>query len=244
MTRDQVIEKIKKLLRMKRGGTQGEIENALAMAAELARKHGINLDSVDPDAVADQPISHIDATTSARIQWECKYAALVCEQFFNVTALLRDARAESCRRWRDFKITLIGTDHDTQIALYVYLFLTGAFRRAWNNRANRRLRDRQQFLWGMYIAICHKLEEQKQGKVNEAGLILIGRAVERRKEYQEKTFGEVSSHSAVPDSDSKAAKYAGYAAGEKTEIRPGVGAGSAPAARPQLPAPVGQLALL
>src|SRR5688572_4469996 len=125
MEREAVIEKIKKLLRMKRGGTAGEIENALAMAAALASKHGIDLASVDPDKLPDQPIGHIDATTSARIQWECKYAALVCKQFFNVNALLRDERTGSRRRWRNFKITLIGTAHDTQIAVFVYHFLIG-----------------------------------------------------------------------------------------------------------------------
>lgn len=243
MTKDQVIEKIKKLLRMKRGGTQGEIENALAMAAELARKHGINLDSVDPDAVADQPIGHIDATTAARITWECKYAALVCQQFFSVTALLRDEFAGG-RRWRNFKITLIGTAHDTQVALYVYHFLTRHFRRCWNHRANRRLRDRQAFLYGMYHGLCTKLDEARTEQVNEAGLILIGRAVALRKEYEQKTFGDTKEHSAVPASDSKAAKYAGYVEGKKTEIRSGVGAGSAAAARPQLPPAAGQLALL
>jgi hypothetical protein len=33
------LEKIKKLLRMKRGGTQAEIETALALAQQIAAKH-------------------------------------------------------------------------------------------------------------------------------------------------------------------------------------------------------------
>src|ERR1041384_1268025 len=87
--KDKILDKIRKLLRMKRGGTPDEVATALALAAELARKHGIALESVDPDAQPAQPITHLDTKTSARIQWECKYAALVCQQFFNVHVLLR-----------------------------------------------------------------------------------------------------------------------------------------------------------
>jgi hypothetical protein len=51
MTPEQkaALDKIRKLLRMKRGGTAGEVENALRMAQELAAKHGIDLNTVDPD---------------------------------------------------------------------------------------------------------------------------------------------------------------------------------------------------
>src|SRR6266571_1607867 len=87
--KDKIIDKIRKLLRMQRGGTPGEVETALGLAAELARKHGIALDAVDPDATPAQHITHLNTKTSARIQWECKYAALICNQFFNVHVLLR-----------------------------------------------------------------------------------------------------------------------------------------------------------
>lgn len=40
--KEAILEKIKKLLRMRRGGTPGEIENALAMAAKLAEPDSIN----------------------------------------------------------------------------------------------------------------------------------------------------------------------------------------------------------
>jgi hypothetical protein len=225
MTKDHILEKIRKLLRMKRGGTPAEVETALALAAELARKHGIDLASVDPDQVKEEPIGHIDATTSSRIGWECKYASLVCKQFFNVTPLLRKTcgigRGFGYRINSEYRITLIGTAWDTQIAIYVYHFLVGHFRRCWKNRGNK-LRNRQAFMYGMYHGICSKLDEQKVQQVSEPGLILVGRGVARRDEYMKKEFGEVDDHSTVPDGDAKAAKLAGYFAGRKTNIRTGL----------------------
>jgi len=221
---DPIIEKIKKLLRMKRGGTQAEVETALAMAAALAAKYGIRLDSVDPDAEPDQPLGHIDAITSARIQWECKYAGLVCQQFFNVNSLLRSSYQPKRGGWKycyDYKITFIGTASDTEIALYVYRFLVGHFRRCWNKRSGR-CRNRQAFLYGMYIGLCSKLEEQKKQQISDRALVFLGRELTRRNAYTQQQFGDTTESSTEPDGDAKAAKWEGYIQGRKTEIRPAI----------------------
>jgi hypothetical protein len=224
---ERVLDKIKKLLRMKRGGTEGEIETALALAAELARKHGINLDSVDPDAEPAQRIGHIDATTSARIQWECKYAGLVCERF-NVSLLVRQSRkVKVIDGWpklaSDYMVTFTGVDRDIQMALYVYHFLVRHFRHCWNKRRGR-CRNRQAFLYGMYHGLCSKLDEQrKQQQLSEAGLVFVGRQVALRTEYERAHFGESKQQSSLPDGDADAAKVAGYLAGRSTEIRSGIG---------------------
>ena len=87
-TLNPILEKIRKLLRLKRGGTPDEISTALRLAQELAEKHGIDLNTVNPDedSQRERPISHREAIIGARIQWECKYAALVADSFFNVSA--------------------------------------------------------------------------------------------------------------------------------------------------------------
>jgi len=225
--RDKVLDKIKKLLRMKRGGTPDEVRTALGLAAELARKHGIDIDGVDPDAEAAQPLGHIDAMTAARVQWECKYAGLICQQFFNVTLLLRNKRKVTLRDgWprtaSDYMITFIGLDRDIQIALYVYHFLVRHLRWSWNTGRGR-YRNRQAFLYGMYVGLCTKLNEQRVQQVNEAGLILLDRLFARREDYRQAHFGKLRNHDTKPDTDANAAKYAGYLAGRQTEIRTGLG---------------------
>lgn len=221
--KERVLDKIKKLLRMKRGGTPDEVATALAMAEELARKHDIDLAGVDPDAEPAQRLGHIDAMTSARIQWECKYAGLICEDFFNVNLLLRSKpRSRGWRFASDYMVTFIGLDRDIQVALYVYHYLVSHFRRCWNTGRGR-CRNRQAFLYGMYHGICSKLHEQRKLHINEAALIFIGRQVALRKEYMRSNFGETESESTTPDGDADAAKYAGYIAGRATEIRSGIG---------------------
>ncbi len=237
MTQAEALDKIKKLLRMQRGGTEAEIETALSLAAELARKYGINIDSVDPDHEPDQPIIHIDATTSARIGWECKYASLVCQSFFNVTALItQNCDADLATRIynyrlgrrtsRTWRMRLIGTAWDTQIALYIYEFLISHMRRLWNagpcSFRGARLRNRQAYLYGMYIGICSRLDEQKKRQVSGPGLILLGRELLRRDEYLKKNFGKLGEADTTPDCDATEAKNAGFQAGLATEIRSGI----------------------
>lgn len=242
MSQDNIIEKIKKLLRMKRGGSKGEIENALAMAAELARKHGIDLASVDPDAPDAQPITEMDAYTAARLQCEVKYSALVCQHFFNVEALIMDCPSKG-RNWRDFKIVFIGQAADQQIAIYIFEFLSGHFRRCWNRRPNRRIRNRQSFMYGIYVGLCHKLDEERRRTVCGEGLVRLDQRALQRKQWLKDNHPNSGERNCADDDGSKTARYAGYIEGRKTEIRPGLDK-AAEAGRPALPPAAGQLALL
>jgi hypothetical protein len=233
-----ILEKIKKLLRMKHGGTQAEVETALAMAAELARKHGIDLATVNPDETPAEEISHVDAFMATRLQWECKYSALVVENFFGVSFLCRTKGYANSRGWAfkiNYSITFVGTASATEIAIYIYHFLVGHFRRCWS-RASGRLRDRRSFMYGMFLGLSRKLQQERQRvQAAEPALVLVSRELARQKTYMEKTFGKLTSESTEPDTRSTAAAYAGYVEGLKTNIRPALQ--SATPVQPQLALP-------
>ena len=214
--KDSILDKIKKLLRMKRGGTPDEVATALRLAQELAEKHGIDLNTVNPDEdpQRERSISHTDAIIGARIQWECKYAALVANCFFNVSAFINH-RGGRCG------ITFVGTEWDTQIAVYVYHFLVGHFRREWKTKRGR-CRNRQAFMYGMYIGISAKLRERQPPIVQQPGLVQVDQALQRRQDYIAKHFGEMNSKDCSPDGDAAAARYRGWLAGQQTEIRSGI----------------------
>ena len=217
MTRAEILEKIRKLLRMQRGGTEGDIANALRLAQELTAKHGIDLEGVNPDEPEAKPIGHADALTSSRIQFEAKYAGLVCQQFFRVEMFTRQVA------WNKFALTFVGTDWDREIARYVFEFLVGHFRREWNSRKGR-LRNRQAFLWGMYLGLCHKLKAQQPAvDIDSLALMTTQRGALQR--YIQTAFGELKSSSAAPDDKAKQATWEGICAGRRTEIRPAVKAG-------------------
>ena len=215
--RDAIIDKIKKLLRMKNGGTPDEVATALRLAQELAEKHGIDLTTVNPDeeAIREKPISHEDAVCGARVSWESKYAGMIADQFFKVRVFksVNEARSKYILRF-------VGEDWDRQIAIYVYRFLCGHFRREWKTNRGR-LRNRQAFMWGMYIGLCQKLHA-RQPQTQEAGVVRAERGLARRNQYITEHFGELGSTSAKPDSDSAAARHRGWLAGRATEIHSGV----------------------
>jgi hypothetical protein len=218
MKHEEIIEKIKKLLRMQRGGSEGEIANALRLAQDLADKHGINLDGVNPDEEPARPIGHEDALQSGQIRFEAKYAGMVCQQFFRVEVFTRRIA------WNRFALTFVGTDWDREIARYVFDFLSGHFRRSWRAAQKARLRNRQAFLWGMYLGLCHKLKAQQPAVEPDALALMTTQGVARR-EYIAREFGELESNSVKPDGDAKAATWAGIIAGRRTEIRPAVPGG-------------------
>jgi len=235
---DTIVEKIKKLLRLKRGGTPDEIATALRMAQELAAKHGIDLGSVDEneEAPREQPLTHADATTASRLARECIYSALICKHFFNVEPLTQRTG------WRVRKITFIGREWDIQIALYVYNFLVGHFRREWNTKRGR-CRNRHAFMSGMFDGLARKLRERQPVEVNEAAVLRLDRALVLRRDYMKEHFGDTTEKSYESDSDALAARHAGFIAGQQTEVRPGVKAG-AENKTPALPPPQqGQLLL-
>jgi hypothetical protein len=227
--REQIIEKIRKLLRMKRGGTPGEIANALRMAQEIATKNGINLADVNPDdegAKAEQPLGHQDAHKASRFQKECVLAGMICNRFFNVRVFRRAVDGkwseQGFKRVYIYALTFVGTAWDTEIALYVYHFLVRQFRYAWEHKSGR-ARNREAFMWGFYIGVFDKLEQQMPKPENpEAALVIINQALARRESYIEKHFGKLEGSSAAPDTDAQAAIRSGIKAGLETDIRKGV----------------------
>lgn len=235
MSQDAIIEKIKKLLRMKRGGTQGEIENALAAAARLAREHGINLDSINPDESV-QEIRHVAEALNSRLPMEARYAAAILVNFFNVNVVI-SKRPQPRRPWASqYAAVYIGLPWDTEVARYVFVFLQKHFRRAWSQRGNRRLKNRAAFLEGMFLGLAAKLEdERKANQPDEAGLVMIGTALKRRAEYVQKHWPKAGTQNLKRDhSDAHASRLAGVRAGQDTNIRRAMKESPA-AARPALP---------
>lgn len=234
--RDAIVDKIKKLLRMKHGGTPDEVATALRLAQELAEKHGIDLGAVNPDeeSVREKPIGHEDAVCGSRVSWESIYAGMVADQFFKVRVFktINDNASK-------YVLRFVGEEWDRQIAIYVYRFLCGHFRREWRDHRGR-LRNRQAFMWGMYLGVSQKLSERQPVKPG-AGIIRADRALARRNEYITQQFGKWGSKSVRPDGDAAAARRRGWLAGQATEIHSGV---DGAANNKQTLSPIGETKLL
>jgi len=212
MQNNEVIEKIKKLLRMKNGGTQGEIENALYLAKKLADKHNIDLNSVD-EGDQREPITHRQSgDPKSRLQSEVKYSAVIVQQFFNVKSISSGFRKQA--------IVFIGTRTDIDIAQYVFDFLITHFRHEWKTKRGR-LRSRQSFMYGMYVGICYKLNQANHLLGEKEGLILSNRNSEIE-DYKNERFNNLKNESVVPKNEAKTAMSRGFASGFNTNIRQGL----------------------
>jgi hypothetical protein len=211
-----IVEKIKKLLRMKRGGTPDEIATALRLAQELAEKHGVDLNAVNPDEERhERPIEHNEEIVGLRVSSECQYASMICDGFFKVTVFkdVNEARNKYVFRF-------VGEEWDIQIAIYVYRFLCRHFRSQWKTKRGR-CRNRKAFIWGMYLGLSQKLAE-RQPKVEQVpGVVKIDHALQRRTNYIDLRW-KLETKSAAPADDAAKARWLGYLAGRQTEIRSGV----------------------
>lgn len=225
-TPDQILERIKKLLRMKRGGTQEEVATALRLAQKLADEHGIDLGRVNPDERTDDAVGCDETEPKSRLQWECIYAGQILEGHFNVKAVVS-------RSWRGSCLRLVGTKLDRRIAIYVFHFLVGHFRREW--RTNRgRLRNRRAFMYGMFLGLYGKLDQQRQGLAEADPLAVVLQNKQAANEaWVKEHCGPLKQVESRPDTNAQAAMHQGWKAGRATEIRPAV---EQPAARRFLPA--------
>jgi hypothetical protein len=208
---EKILDKIKKLLRMKHGGTSAEIETALSLARKLAFKHGIDLSSINPDDESQlEPIKEFVSRGKSRLQFECKYSAMIVDNFFNVRCFIRKAW------WEGSKIVLVGTKSNIEIAWYVYGFLVEHFRHEWKTKRGR-CRNRQAFMEGMYFGICRVLNRNER----EEGLILVGDR-SRINKHMEEHYSDLKSDEIKPDRESDIAGRRGYESGLKTNIRKAV----------------------
>lgn len=209
-----ILNKIKKLLRFKHGGTAAEIETALSLAQKLAAKHGIDINSLNPDDPDLEPISHAPAAVLSRFQIECKLAAILVDEFFNVKSMIaRNHHLVSA-------IIFIGTQSDREIAGYIYDFLVKHSRREWNTKRGR-LRNREAFMQGLFFGLKSKLREQEPKQTQVEGIILADPKT-RINKYIHEHFPNIGKEEIKSNSNAQAALNAGYKSGRNTNIRPAI----------------------
>ena len=210
-----IAAKIKKLLRMKRGGTQSEIDTALKLAKELAQKHGLDLGSINPDDDEKRASDYRQEVIAARLAPESRYASRIIREYFGVEVVFKSYEG---------RMAIIGRGWEVEIAVYVFRFCRAAFLRSWD-KADGRLRNRAQFIKGMYRGMCHNLD--KSHKQSEPGLVVSLNAVVSQ------FYPALVEKPQRDTGKSDASRLAGFMAGLDTHIRSGMQDGLSRPALPQ-----------
>ncbi|HTI72288.1 MAG TPA: DUF2786 domain-containing protein [Candidatus Limnocylindria bacterium] len=219
MSTDPIIERIRKLLRMQRGGTPEEIASALAKARDLASKHGIDLNSVDPNVETQgQRFTREDQIMGTRIPLEARHAANLVLNYFKVEPVISEALRNG--RWVAL-IVFCGTPWDIEVAKYVFTFLRRHFRRSWERRENRRLKDRAAFYWGMYVGIGAILRKSEPA-ADPLALVVANQL----KAYVAQEFPRTQK-TGIDKGDSDNAWRNGFVVGVNTQINSAIEGGGA-----------------
>lgn len=220
----EIIDRIKKLLRLARSANPHEAQLAMQRALELARDHDVAVEGLNPDEQAkEKTVTHRDTEARQRMSYDKEYAVRIVGAFFHVSPVFNRKIVTPADGWPyevQF-VTFVGTASDCEIAIYVYDFLVHHFAWCWRKHRGR-LRNRRAYVDGMFQGLFRKLHDalpeptERQVRGNELALVehdnyiaaWIG-ATEAKK------FGR-------PDHDAHAARWAGYLQGQKTNIAPAI----------------------
>lgn len=237
MNQDDIIEKIKKCLRLARkAGTEGEKIAAEAAAERMAKANGISLDRVNPDGenVAGAKIEQDTKLWRAR-GIEIAYIVQIIRDHFGVVMLTnRWKRSPQC------SFTFFGSSLNIDVAKYVFQILWRESDKAWTAargedrklllesahmvgmripKGTRLCRlNKRCFMSGWFMQIDRKLKEHPLRNDIEVYQQEKAEAERKFQEYKDQHQGQVKTNHHTVKQNDKNALYAGYMAAAKVNL--------------------------
>jgi hypothetical protein len=215
LTMNEILEKIKKLLRLAESSNTHEAELAMARAFELAARHSIDLSSVDVDEDTKR-LLHKRFGIGMRLSQIRMGALNIVHNYFNVNVV-----------WSRPDAVVIGTETEVEIAWYVIGFLSQAASRGLRQHQMESARKlspakKRGYVAGFFYGVSSKLRVTRETLEIEGPLnALVLRRDQERKEYQDTQFQTAT----IPERSLKKNKdslRAGYVDGWTTEINKGL----------------------
>ena len=160
-TQDEVVEKIKKLIRLTSSDVPAERESALLKARELCLKNELDISEIEAwgeTKPAKESIDRTDLEMGNRMPISQKFISWLIQNHFNCKIIYCG------RRYSGRRIVLIGKKSDVEIAAFINEFLNREFMIRWHeerNKNNFRTEERNSFFWGVYNGLDQKLKQTK-----------------------------------------------------------------------------------
>lgn len=215
---DNVVERIKKLLRLAQSSNPHEAELALARAFELAQKHQIDVSTVDMDEESER-IMHEWFHVGARVSLLQRLTIGIVMTFFHVNACLSPAR-RGC--------VFVGTETDIAIANYVYDFILRQGRRQLGEyelsekRSRRRMtpNKRRGFIQGFIYGISRQLGDRRDAAAidDSRTAIVLAEKEKQRDDYMAALVPETEPIVERKTKKNTDALWSGYLAGKSTTV--------------------------
>ena len=209
MNRDEVIAKIKKLLRLKHGGTPFEIAKGIKLAEQLAEKHGIELASIDASLDSEaRTVRHSEVKSYGRVPTEIHIACNVVKKHFDVDFIITN-RVANFRV--QYVLTVIGNEIDRLLATHLTIYVARQMNRAW--RTNRgSCRNRNAFLSGFGRGIADAIALLRPPREKSEALVLSF------KHYLALHWPGSTDGEKIETGKAWAARNAGYRSGKNTAV--------------------------
>jgi ribosomal protein L16/L10AE len=221
-----VVDKIKKLLRLAADkSNRHEAEQALRRAFEMARKHRIDVSTIDLDEKTEH-ILHEDRDFPRRVSFLQFRAINLVIRFFNVNGILGSGR-----------ITFIGKPSEIALAHYAYEFIVHVGNRelrgyeASEKKARRRMSTgkRQSFIQGYIYGIALQLRNaEAEMPLDDSQTALVVAEAAERDAYSKQQFPSTKDVSRDIKRKVRSSMEQGYDAGRRTNIRTPLSGPSAP----------------
>jgi hypothetical protein len=226
MNDHEVLEKIKKLLRLGKSPNPHEAELAVQRAFELAARHQIDIESVNLEDDVRRIVAE-KFPCQSRLSFARKKILNLLVSFFNVNIVVQPVPDWARKiNLKQPAITFIGKTVDIQIARYVYDFLHTVcatslkqYAKALHRKPSRSTQENyiQGFIYGVSKALQESVATLSH---QQSGLIVNEKA--RRKHFEETIF-DPESLAVVKARDvsrkNMEAMTAGFLDGQKVNIR-------------------------
>lgn len=169
---EDLVNKIKGLLRLATSSNQHEANLAMQRAKALAVKHEIEIATLD--AFSDgkpknsEPITKDSLNLGKRMSISQHLVSRILQDYFNIRVIY------SGGRWSGRSITFVGRKSDIELAQFLNEHLNNEFLRLWrkyyseNENRGVTLRDRPGFLVGLSQGLSQKLDESQKNTEQES----------------------------------------------------------------------------
>jgi hypothetical protein len=220
----QVLEKIKKLLRLSESSNPHEAALAMGRAMEMANRHNLDISTLDTDEEM-APIIHKWFPAGGTVPMELRLAVRIAHSYFNVTP---------CYAFKRYM--LVGREADIAIAEYVIAFMVASYRRcartfeAREKATRRRMSTRKRIGYraGFFYGISSQLAEKHEAFILEDArfAIVLADQEEKRKQSMHELVGETSPVKTRKQDKNKSAVWAGFVEGSRLNLQSGLGSPS------------------
>lgn len=210
----EILERIKKLLRLGQSSNSAEAALAMQRAFELASKHGVEVESLDLDERTEKLVHEY---------FQCgQRPGYLRLRILNI--LVRYFRVEVCLSYP--RVVFAGRESDVQIAGYVYEFLVWAGQKALRDfiaaeKAARRTTNaakKNNFTQGFIYGIASQLEAAKPKEIEDSKSAIVLAEKAARQAYIKELIPNQETKKLKGPPQNRSALMRGWDEGKQTNI--------------------------